>query len=97
MITPTLTALTLLAQTTDGPSLPGAPAPAASAAATDATGAAAPATFQLRGSSLAVLATNPSTSGIAPSAARSTPAAQPVTSRRAAGWALRAPREEEAF
>jgi preprotein translocase subunit YajC len=43
MITPTLTALTLLAQTTDGPSLPGAPAPAASAAATDATGAAAPA------------------------------------------------------
>ena len=42
MITPTLTALTLLAQTTDGPSLPGAPAPAASAAATDAAGAAAP-------------------------------------------------------
>lgn len=43
MITPTLTALTLLAQTTDGPSLPGAPAPAASAAATDAAGATAPA------------------------------------------------------
>lgn len=43
MITPTLTALTLLAQTTDGPSLPGAPAPAASAAATDAAGANAPA------------------------------------------------------
>jgi preprotein translocase subunit YajC len=42
MITPTLTALTLLAQTTDGPSLPGAPAPAASAAATDAAGATAP-------------------------------------------------------
>ena len=41
MITPTLTALTLLAQTTDGPSLPGAPAPAASAAATDAAGATA--------------------------------------------------------
>jgi preprotein translocase subunit YajC len=42
MITPTLTALTLLAQTTDGPSLPGAPAPAASGAATDAAGATAP-------------------------------------------------------
>jgi preprotein translocase subunit YajC len=43
MITQTLTALTLLAQTSDGPSLPGAPAPAATGAATDATGTAAPA------------------------------------------------------
>jgi preprotein translocase subunit YajC len=43
MITQTLTALTLLAQTSDGPSLPGAPAPVATGAATDATGTAAPA------------------------------------------------------
>ncbi|RLS47388.1 MAG: preprotein translocase subunit YajC [Planctomycetota bacterium] len=44
MITPTFSALTLLAQTTDGPSLPGAPAPAATSAATDAAATAAPST-----------------------------------------------------
>ena len=57
---------------------PGAPSPAAARGA-----------FQARGSSLALLATRPSTSGIAAIAARSTSAAQPVTSSRCRAWLRR--------